>query len=139
MCCRSIKLLICCLLLSVVNTCVGQSIDDLRYTRSLFATGSVPSLYFTSTINENAAANRSEFSWCADKLFFLYKYVFSSQDMESCNFHPSCSEYGLIALRQKGLFMGGLMGFDRMARCHPLSLQQYIFDPEKKKFLDPVR
>lgn len=72
-------------------------------------------------------------------LFTIYKSYFSSQDMNSCNFHPSCSEYGLRSVRKFGLVIGGIKTFDRMTRCNPFSLSSYQYDSERKRFIDPVQ
>lgn len=36
-----------------------------------------------------------------------------------CRFYPSCSEYGLEAIRRKGLAAGALLTAARLLRCHP--------------------
>jgi putative component of membrane protein insertase Oxa1/YidC/SpoIIIJ protein YidD len=72
--------------------------------------------------------------------FNIYKGFFSSQDNPSCVFHPSCSEYSVQALQQKGLLLGTLYTFDRLSRCHRfVKPNQYVFEPSKQRFYDPVR
>ncbi|MDP3727245.1 MAG: membrane protein insertion efficiency factor YidD [bacterium] len=44
-----------------------------------------------------------------------------------CRFSPSCSAYGLAALRQYGLRIGFMFLWRRLSRCHPLSAGG--FDP----------
>ncbi|MFT8395021.1 membrane protein insertion efficiency factor YidD [Propionibacterium sp.] len=39
-----------------------------------------------------------------------------------CKFYPSCSEYGLEALRLHGAVRGSWLTVRRIARCHPWSL-----------------
>lgn len=36
-----------------------------------------------------------------------------------CRFYPSCSEYTLQALRQYGLFSGGVASLKRIVKCNP--------------------
>jgi uncharacterized protein len=36
-----------------------------------------------------------------------------------CRFHPSCSEYGLEAIRRHGLILGGWRTSCRILKCHP--------------------
>lgn len=36
-----------------------------------------------------------------------------------CRFEPSCSRYFLEAVEAHGAVRGSLLGFKRMARCHP--------------------
>ncbi|MGD9807684.1 MAG: membrane protein insertion efficiency factor YidD [Deferribacterales bacterium] len=46
-----------------------------------------------------------------------------------CRFYPSCSDYAVQALKQKGLIKGTLLTVWRVARCNPLSKGGY--DPVK--------
>lgn len=38
----------------------------------------------------------------------------------NCRFHPSCSNYGIEALREHGALRGSLLTLKRLAKCHPL-------------------
>ena len=40
----------------------------------------------------------------------------------SCKFCPSCSEYGVEALRTHGLLRGLTLTLRRLGRCHPFSI-----------------
>jgi len=72
-------------------------------------------------------------------LFLFYKTFISSQDIPTCIFTPSCSEYAVEALRKKGLAAGWLSTFDRLSRCHGLTKPDYYpFDTQLKRFYDPV-
>ncbi|MFA5389023.1 MAG: membrane protein insertion efficiency factor YidD [Candidatus Omnitrophota bacterium] len=46
-----------------------------------------------------------------------------------CRFYPSCSEYTRLAIEDKGVFLGLLIGFGRIMRCNPFSKGGY--DPYK--------
>jgi putative membrane protein insertion efficiency factor len=70
--------------------------------------------------------------------FRFYKKFVSSQDVQACNFHPSCSVYALQAIEKKGMINGFLLTFDRLTRCHPLGAVHYDRHPENGLFLDPV-
>jgi putative membrane protein insertion efficiency factor len=37
----------------------------------------------------------------------------------SCRFHPSCSDYGIEALRQHGVLRGTALTLRRVLRCNP--------------------
>ena len=37
----------------------------------------------------------------------------------TCRFHPSCSQYTILAIRKYGCLKGGLKGACRICRCHP--------------------
>jgi len=38
-----------------------------------------------------------------------------------CKFYPSCSEYAIQAIQQKGLIRGAILALWRVLRCHPWS------------------
>lgn len=38
-----------------------------------------------------------------------------------CRFHPSCSEYAIIAIRRFGAAKGSWLALRRLTRCHPLN------------------
>ena len=38
----------------------------------------------------------------------------------ACRFQPTCSQYGLDAIREHGPFVGSWMTALRIGRCHPL-------------------
>lgn len=38
-----------------------------------------------------------------------------------CRFHPTCSEYAYIAVERHGLWRGGWLAVQRLARCHPFA------------------
>ena len=44
-----------------------------------------------------------------------------------CKFSPTCSEYTIQALNERGLFIGMLLGAKRLLRCHPFA--QGGYDP----------
>lgn len=37
----------------------------------------------------------------------------------SCRFTPTCSQYGIEAIKKHGAFRGGWLTLKRIARCHP--------------------
>ncbi len=49
----------------------------------------------------------------------VYRYGVSPVIGPRCRFHPSCSEYGLEALRRFGLARGAWLIGARLVRCHP--------------------
>lgn len=88
----------------------------------------------------NSSKPKNELEFLMASGFNVYKAFFSSQDNPSCVFYPSCSEYSVQSFQQKGLFLGTLYTFDRLSRCHHfISSGQYVFDPSKERFYDPVR
>lgn len=59
-----------------------------------------------------------------------YQYLISPLIGPRCRFYPSCSEYMLEAIKQKGLLLGGIKGIYRLFRCHPFA--KGGFDPVDK-------
>jgi putative membrane protein insertion efficiency factor len=43
----------------------------------------------------------------------------------TCRFHPTCSEYLILAVRKYGLLIGSWKGVCRVVRCHPWNLGGY--------------
>ena len=52
-------------------------------------------------------------------LIRIYQGVISPYLMPACRFIPSCSAYGVEAIRMHGPFKGGWLALKRIARCHP--------------------
>ena len=80
----------------------------------------------------------SEYKLALNGAFFFYKEFLSSQDGDNCSFTPSCSEYAVLAIKQKGIFKGSVMFFDRYTRCNTFSNEFYKKDFQKKRLIDPV-
>ncbi len=45
---------------------------------------------------------------------FLYPHGF-------CRFTPTCSQYGIKAIRKYGIFKGGFLTFKRVIKCNPFN------------------
>lgn len=56
--------------------------------------------------------------------FFLIRFfqvAISPQDGPNCRFHPTCSQYGRIAVERFGLIPGSALAGDRLLRCNPFT------------------
>ena len=52
----------------------------------------------------------------------LYQLIVSPWlPANTCKFHPSCSEYAVLAIRKHGVLKGILLAGGRLLRCHPWS------------------
>ena len=51
----------------------------------------------------------------------LYQITLSPFLGRHCRFHPTCSHYGVEALRTHGPFQGSWLTLRRLSRCHPFS------------------
>jgi len=56
-----------------------------------------------------------------------------------CRFYPSCSTYLLEATEKHGFLKGGLLGFKRICRCHPLDKSGGGYDPVPEKCLKNLK
>lgn len=52
-------------------------------------------------------------------LIRAYRAIISPWFPSSCRFHPTCSRYGMDAIRRHGALKGGWLTVKRIARCHP--------------------
>lgn len=51
--------------------------------------------------------------------FRLWQLLASPTYGQACRFYPSCSAYGVDAVRTHGALRGGLLTVRRIGRCHP--------------------
>jgi putative membrane protein insertion efficiency factor len=52
-------------------------------------------------------------------LIRVYQKLISPLLGPQCRFTPTCSQYGLEALKKYGLFKGSWLAIRRIMRCHP--------------------
>jgi len=84
----------------------------------------------------SASNNTNEIQYLFSGLFLFYKFAISSQDYNRCTFHPSCSEYGILAVKKHGALGGMLATLDRLQRCNGLSPEKYQIDLDKQLLID---
>ena len=60
-------------------------------------------------------------------LIKIYRLFISPLLGKNCIYTPSCSEYGIIALRKHGIFKGSFLTAKRILRCN--SLVKGGYDP----------
>lgn len=109
----------------------GQK-DVLKY-GSILPTGKTERVYWEATDNKNEV--QAAFSG----LFLFYKSFISSQDLTVCTFTPSCSEYGILAVKEHGVLKGGFLTMDRLTRCNGLSPDKYKVDKAQMLLIDDPR
>ena len=51
----------------------------------------------------------------------IYRNYLSHLKLQSCRFHPTCSEYAAGAIEKNGVVKGLLASAKRILRCHPFS------------------
>ncbi len=84
-------------------------------------------------------SNENDVNQIASFFFIFYKDYVSSQDINSCVFHPSCSVYAIESIKKLGLLEGLANSFDRLCRCNPFSQKYYPVDAKTQKLYDPVQ
>jgi uncharacterized protein len=52
-------------------------------------------------------------------LLKIYKGAISPYLPRACRYTPTCSEYGIEALKKHGPIKGSLLTLKRVSRCHP--------------------
>ncbi len=52
-------------------------------------------------------------------LIRIYQYTISPYFPASCRYTPSCSAYGVEALKKHGAFKGGWLTIKRIVSCNP--------------------
>ena len=60
-----------------------------------------------------------------------------------CQFYPSCSNYGTLAIKEYGLLAGSAVTADRIMRCNPFAWHYHLqmqgeFHPSDGRLVDPV-
>lgn len=80
----------------------------------------------------------SELKLAATGLIRLYQKFISSQDSPACNFHPTCSRFGMACIQEYGVVRGILLTADRLLRCNGSQAQHYHKDSVTGKYVDPV-
>ena len=73
------------------------------------------------------------------KTFFIslikfYKIFLSPFLGANCRYVPTCSDYAIQAIEQKGIIKGIYISFKRVLRCHPFGSSGY--DPVSNKRRD---
>ena len=113
-------------------TPLGNDVSLLQ--QAFAATPKVPLSAQFSLSRENS----NELQTVLSGLFLVYKSFFSSQDSQRCSFHPSCSEFGLEAVKKLGVVRGIVCTCDRLTRCNGFSPGQYEIDIERMRLKDPA-
>lgn len=52
-------------------------------------------------------------------LIKLYQFLLSPILGAQCRYTPTCSQYGIEAIKKHGAFKGGWLTLKRIARCNP--------------------
>lgn len=76
----------------------------------------------------------------------LYQRLISPAVPQRCRYAPTCSHYGLQAIREYGILRGSALAGWRLLRCNPWSPGGYdpvsaqrLFKPSARARIDPQR
>lgn len=58
-------------------------------------------------------------AWILLVLIKLYQLLISPLLGSNCRFTPTCSQYGVEAIKKYGPFKGGWLTLKRIGKCHP--------------------
>lgn len=70
---------------------------------------------------EPAAGIYDSFRGGANLMIRVFQLWISPLDGPSCRFSPTCSAYGIAAVRKHGAVLGGFLAGDRILRCNPFT------------------
>ncbi|MAT89849.1 MAG: membrane protein insertion efficiency factor YidD [Flavobacteriaceae bacterium] len=71
-------------------------------------------------------------------LIELYQELLSPILPSTCRYQPTCSHYGIEALREHGLIKGSRLLLKRISRCHPWGGSGYDPVPPASEKEPPV-
>lgn len=66
-------------------------------------------------------------------LIQIYQKTLSGYIGKECRFHPTCSDYAIIAIKRFGFFKGWFLAFKRIGKCNPWGPHGFDYVPENKK------
>lgn len=130
---RNCTIVIICILSAYNYSGYGQEISDTSSFNTLFIPQSHEEDYSDYLRN-----SESEMNVLLSFSFLFYKEYVSTQDIEACVFHPSCSVYMMEAVEEEGTVIGVLDGLDRLLRCNLfVDKKDYPYTAETDKYHDP--
>ncbi|WP_112180995.1 membrane protein insertion efficiency factor YidD [Paraliobacillus zengyii] len=63
----------------------------------------------------------------------IYQKIISPIKPPSCRFYPTCSQYGMEAIRRFGALKGGYLTVKRIIKCQPFHSGGFDPVPEKRQ------
>lgn len=73
---------------------------------------------------------------------YVYQNFVSQHFSADCLYDPSCSEFSKLAVKEYGLFKGGLLSFDRLNRCNRIAatdLDMGRLNSKTNRFRDSIK
>lgn len=122
----------------LVSPAIADEAADLGFIRKvnpMLAENRTPQRKETRLLNRRET---SELKLAAIGLIRLYQKFISSQDKPACNFHPTCSRFGMACIQEYGVLRGILLTADRLLRCNGSQAAHYHKDAVTGKYVDMV-
>ena len=129
------KILPCILLLLCPNISLAQITAELNFITKNNPILPVKEKEQSATIFKETSEVKIA-CLCGIRLYQLF--VSSQQELAVCNFTPSCSHFGMAAIKRFGAFYGILMTSDRIQRCNGFGRRYYPVHPVTGKSWDPI-
>lgn len=73
---------------------------------------------------------------------YVYQNFISQHFSADCLYDPGCSDFSRQAVKEYGLFKGGLLSFDRLSRCNRIAatdLDPGMINKKTRKFSDSIK
>ena len=73
---------------------------------------------------------------------YVYQNFVSQHFSADCLYDPSCSEFSKLAVKEYGLFKGGLLSFDRLNRCNRIAatdLKPGMINKKTHRYRDSIK
>lgn len=73
---------------------------------------------------------------------YVYQNFVSQHFSADCLYDPSCSDFSKQAVKEYGLFKGGLLSFDRLNRCNRIAatdLNSGMINKKSHRFNDAIK
>ena len=126
---------VCCLLIVMfVSPMPASEVADLAFIRKF---NPITTQEPQEVIRFNSQET-SELKLAATGLIRLYQKFISSQDSPACNFHPTCSRFGMACIQEYGMVRGIFLAADRLLRCNGSQSSYYHKDEATGKYVDPI-
>ena len=126
---------VCCLLIVMfVLSASAREATDIAFIRKF---NPITTQKSEEVIRFNSQET-SELKLAATGLIRLYQKFISSQDSPACNFHPTCSRFGMACIQEYGMVRGIFLAADRLLRCNGSQSSYYQKDEATGKYVDPV-
>lgn len=73
---------------------------------------------------------------------YMYQNFISQHFSADCLYDPTCSDFSKQAVKEYGLFKGGLLSFDRLNRCNRIAatdLDPAMINKKTHRFNDSIK